>query len=146
MLQIRAPHIHCYSQWVFSEAFIQGKVTKRLRVNFPVPAGPFRGGCQGKLKGRFPGPTGIKESTQGLRAAGIHPPQSHPSFTPCTLPWTGMGDTAQTTSNLQRFLVLPSLAGAASVVGFGQQDGQRYQEAQKQNGTHSDDKRHIPRR
>lgn len=51
---------------------------------------------------------------------------------------------AQSTGNLQRFLVLPSLAGTVSVDGFGQLDDQSHQENQKQCGAQRDDKRHIP--
>lgn len=42
--------------------------------------------------------------------------------------------------------MLAGLAGTVSVNGFGQQDDQGHQEAQKQYGAQSDDKRHIPRR
>lgn len=52
---------------------------------------------------------------------------------------------AQPTGNLQRFLVLPSLAGTVPVDGFGQLDGQSHQEGQKQDGAQRDDKRHVPR-
>lgn len=52
----------------------------------------------------------------------------------------------QPTGNLQRFLVLRSLAGTVSVDGFGQQDDRGHQKTQKQHGAQSDDKRHIPRR
>lgn len=40
--------------------------------------------------------------------------------------------------------MLSSLAGTVSVDGFGQQDEQGHQEAQKQYGAQSDDERHIP--
>lgn len=42
--------------------------------------------------------------------------------------------------------MLRSLAGTVSVDGFGQQDAQGHQEAQKQYGAQSDDKWHVPRR
>lgn len=53
---------------------------------------------------------------------------------------------AQPTGHLHSFSVLPSVAETVFVDGFGQQDEQGCQEAQKQYGAQSGDKRHIPRR
>lgn len=108
----------------------------------------------------------VMKRVPGLRGAGI--PSPHPLLLPSlqapSLHWreilipfipspdiTGndvlkeVMERAQPTDNLRKFLVLPSLVEIVSVDGFGQQDKQGHQEAQKQYGAQSDDKRHIPR-
>ena len=150
-----------------SEPFIQDKVTKRLKPQFHWEHIKDRQ-VPGKSDGRvFWSGSWWRRSTR-TRRAGCLPhisvcflhsrhllclveksklsTFSSPDITRSSVLWREMMEGTQPTGNLQRFLVLCSLAGTVSVDGFGQQDDHRYQETQKQHGAQSDDKRHIPGR
>lgn len=156
---------HCSQLGFLSEACIQGKSPRGWNP-ISLRTHQRQGRCPGKPKETSPDPAGEEEGTPWLRAARILSPSvlSLPSLQAPSLPCkeiliifplpeiTGNSvpeevvGRAQPTGYLQRFLVLPSLAGTVPVDGFGQLDDQSHQENQKQYGAQRDDKRHIPRR